>query len=76
MDEGEFVEADDTLLGGGGPAIIPCNWSAFRERGALLFVWAAASSGRISNERRNDKRCALPGGKARRWLTTCRRCFR
>jgi phenylpropionate dioxygenase-like ring-hydroxylating dioxygenase large terminal subunit len=26
MDEGEFVEADDTSLGGGGPAIIPCNW--------------------------------------------------
>jgi nitrite reductase/ring-hydroxylating ferredoxin subunit len=26
MDPGEFVEADDTSLGGGGPAIIPCNW--------------------------------------------------
>ena len=26
LDEGEFVEADDTSLGGGGPAIIPCNW--------------------------------------------------
>ena len=26
MDEGEFVEADDTSLGGGGPVIIPCNW--------------------------------------------------
>jgi phenylpropionate dioxygenase-like ring-hydroxylating dioxygenase large terminal subunit len=26
MDEGEFVEADDTSLGGGGPTIIPCNW--------------------------------------------------
>ena len=26
MDEGEFVEADDTSIGGGGPAIIPCNW--------------------------------------------------
>ena len=26
MDEGEFVEADDTSLGGGGPAVIPCNW--------------------------------------------------
>jgi nitrite reductase/ring-hydroxylating ferredoxin subunit len=26
MDDGEFVEADDTSLGGGGPAIIPCNW--------------------------------------------------
>jgi phenylpropionate dioxygenase-like ring-hydroxylating dioxygenase large terminal subunit len=26
MDAGEFVEADDTSLGGGGPAIIPCNW--------------------------------------------------
>jgi phenylpropionate dioxygenase-like ring-hydroxylating dioxygenase large terminal subunit len=26
MDEGELVEADDTSLGGGGPAIIPCNW--------------------------------------------------
>ena len=23
---GEFVEADDTSLGGGGPPIIPCNW--------------------------------------------------
>ncbi len=26
MDDGEFVEADDTSLGGGGPSIIPCNW--------------------------------------------------
>ncbi len=26
MDDGEFVEADDSSLGGGGPAIIPCNW--------------------------------------------------
>ena len=26
MDEGEFVEADDTSIGGGGPAVIPCNW--------------------------------------------------
>jgi phenylpropionate dioxygenase-like ring-hydroxylating dioxygenase large terminal subunit len=26
MDEGEFVEADDSSVGGGGPAIIPCNW--------------------------------------------------
>lgn len=26
MDEGEFVEADDSSLGSGGPAIVPCNW--------------------------------------------------
>jgi phenylpropionate dioxygenase-like ring-hydroxylating dioxygenase large terminal subunit len=26
MDEGETVEADDSSIGGGGPAIIPCNW--------------------------------------------------
>jgi phenylpropionate dioxygenase-like ring-hydroxylating dioxygenase large terminal subunit len=26
MDEGEFVEADDSSLGGGGPPVIPCNW--------------------------------------------------
>src|SRR5262249_49187082 len=26
MDDGEFVEADDSSLGGGGPTIIPCNW--------------------------------------------------
>jgi len=26
MDDGEFVEADDSSLGGGGPVIIPCNW--------------------------------------------------
>jgi phenylpropionate dioxygenase-like ring-hydroxylating dioxygenase large terminal subunit len=26
MDDGEFVEADDTSIGGGGPPIIPCNW--------------------------------------------------
>ncbi len=26
MDEGEFLEADGSSLGGGGPAIIPCNW--------------------------------------------------
>ena len=23
---GEFIEADDTSLGSGGPAIVPCNW--------------------------------------------------
>lgn len=26
MDIGEFIEADDSSIGGGGPAIIPCNW--------------------------------------------------
>jgi phenylpropionate dioxygenase-like ring-hydroxylating dioxygenase large terminal subunit len=26
MDDGEFVETDDSSLGGGGPQIIPCNW--------------------------------------------------
>jgi phenylpropionate dioxygenase-like ring-hydroxylating dioxygenase large terminal subunit len=26
MDDGEFVDADDSSLGGGGPPIIPCNW--------------------------------------------------
>src|SRR5579864_342170 len=26
MDDGESVEADDSSIGGGGPAIIPCNW--------------------------------------------------
>ena len=26
MDEGEFVEADDSSLGAGGGQIIPCNW--------------------------------------------------
>ena len=26
MDEAEFIETDDSSLGGGGPQIIPCNW--------------------------------------------------
>ena len=26
MDDGEFIEADDSSIGGGGPQIIPCNW--------------------------------------------------
>ena len=26
LDEGEFIEADDSSIGGGGPRIIPCNW--------------------------------------------------
>lgn len=26
MDEGEFLEADDRSIGGGGPQVIPCNW--------------------------------------------------
>jgi phenylpropionate dioxygenase-like ring-hydroxylating dioxygenase large terminal subunit len=26
LGEGEFIEADDTSLGGGGPTVIPCNW--------------------------------------------------
>jgi phenylpropionate dioxygenase-like ring-hydroxylating dioxygenase large terminal subunit len=26
MDDGEFLEADDSSIGGGGPAITPCNW--------------------------------------------------
>ena len=26
LQPGEFVEADDTSIGSGGPAIVPCNW--------------------------------------------------
>jgi len=26
LDEGEFLETNDTSIGGGGPTIIPCNW--------------------------------------------------
>jgi nitrite reductase/ring-hydroxylating ferredoxin subunit len=26
LDEGEFLEADDSSIGGGGPVVIPCNW--------------------------------------------------
>jgi hypothetical protein len=26
MDEGEFLDTDDTSIGSGGPAIVPCNW--------------------------------------------------
>ena len=26
LDDGEFLEADDSSIGGGGPQIIPCNW--------------------------------------------------
>lgn len=26
LDPGEFIEADDSSLGGGGPPVIPCNW--------------------------------------------------
>lgn len=26
LDDGEFLEADDRSIGGGGPQIIPCNW--------------------------------------------------
>ncbi|MFL6662823.1 MAG: Rieske 2Fe-2S domain-containing protein, partial [Rhizobacter sp.] len=26
LDPGEFIEADDHSIGGGGPPIIPCNW--------------------------------------------------
>jgi nitrite reductase/ring-hydroxylating ferredoxin subunit len=26
LDNGEFLEADDSSIGGGGPKIIPCNW--------------------------------------------------
>ena len=26
LEEGEFLEADDHSIGGGGPQIIPCNW--------------------------------------------------
>lgn len=26
LDDGEFVDADDHSIGGGGPTIIPCNW--------------------------------------------------
>ena len=26
LGEGEFVEADDSSIGGGGPPVIPCNW--------------------------------------------------
>jgi nitrite reductase/ring-hydroxylating ferredoxin subunit len=26
LGEGEFIEADDNSIGGGGPKVIPCNW--------------------------------------------------
>src|SRR5205085_10003304 len=26
LDDGEFLEANDASIGGGGPQIIPCNW--------------------------------------------------
>ena len=26
LDENEFLEADDSSIGGGGPRVIPCNW--------------------------------------------------
>lgn len=26
LGEGEFIEADDTSIGSGGPTIVPCNW--------------------------------------------------
>lgn len=26
MEEGEFLETDDSSIGSGGPAIVPCNW--------------------------------------------------
>jgi nitrite reductase/ring-hydroxylating ferredoxin subunit len=26
LGDGEFIEADDTSIGSGGPAIVPCNW--------------------------------------------------
>jgi nitrite reductase/ring-hydroxylating ferredoxin subunit len=26
LEEGEFLEADDSSIGGGGPQVIPCNW--------------------------------------------------
>lgn len=26
LDDGEFLEADDSSIGGGGPQVIPCNW--------------------------------------------------
>lgn len=26
LDDGEFLEADDTSIGSGGPAVVPCNW--------------------------------------------------
>jgi nitrite reductase/ring-hydroxylating ferredoxin subunit len=26
LEDGEFIEADDNSIGGGGPKIIPCNW--------------------------------------------------
>jgi phenylpropionate dioxygenase-like ring-hydroxylating dioxygenase large terminal subunit len=26
LDEGEFIDADDSSIGSGGPQIVPCNW--------------------------------------------------
>ena len=26
LEDGEFIEADDSSIGGGGPQVIPCNW--------------------------------------------------
>ena len=46
MDEGEFVEADDSSLGGGGPPIIPCNWLQ-----RLARTWSIRSTCRCCTRR-------------------------
>jgi nitrite reductase/ring-hydroxylating ferredoxin subunit len=37
LDEGEFIEANDQSIGGGGPQIVPCNWLQHYENVADPF---------------------------------------
>jgi phenylpropionate dioxygenase-like ring-hydroxylating dioxygenase large terminal subunit len=59
MDEGEFLEADDSSIGGGGPAIIPCNWLQHFEN-VVDPLHVPILHGRFSGMQFTDAMAAMP----------------
>ena len=81
LDEGEFVEADDYSIGGGGPVIVPCNWLQHYENVAdpfhVRYCTASFSGPQFTTVDGVDAECylrSLPRGRPcpiplARWTT-------
>jgi phenylpropionate dioxygenase-like ring-hydroxylating dioxygenase large terminal subunit len=59
LEEGEFIEADDSSIGSGGPAIVPCNWLQHYEN-VVDPLHVPILHGSFSGMQFNAKMASLP----------------
>src|SRR5882724_2120001 len=59
LEPGEFLEADDSSVGGGGPAVIPCNWLQHYEN--LMDTLRSRLNGKLWEELTVDEHRDFPG---------------